>query len=319
MPSTATRFAWLSASMLRRWQAISVSTSKGRKRKSAMNLVTSKSKKLGRASDMGAGSGVGEVRVIVQCTTVPISGPPPPPSRHFLQCSNSGGNWFAATALPARWHKPALDATQASVQRRHRTTEIGGIVAAPHAHRRKISRGDKPDDHCTPDPVGWYVGSFEHPPHRAQQRVPGAKRGYEIARQFTAQHVERRLIGLERVESPHQQIEQPVSRPLVRLGDRGIGQHDFIYTAKQPAQDRLLRPKHTIYLQDRKPGRRGDRGERQPPPPLRRYEGEGGIDDPVGVTRPSTRRSAAAARPARSCHISLRARASGPQPQRRRA
>src|SRR5215469_2926798 len=59
MPSTATWFAWLSASMLRRWQAISVSTSKGRKRKSAMNLVTSKSKKLGRASDMDAGSGVG--------------------------------------------------------------------------------------------------------------------------------------------------------------------------------------------------------------------------------------------------------------------
>src|SRR5271163_3501873 len=38
--------------MLRRWYAISASRSNGRKRKSAIILVTSKSKKGGRASDM---------------------------------------------------------------------------------------------------------------------------------------------------------------------------------------------------------------------------------------------------------------------------
>src|SRR5207248_447984 len=38
--------------MLRRWYAISASRSNGRKRKSPIILVTSKSKKVGRASDM---------------------------------------------------------------------------------------------------------------------------------------------------------------------------------------------------------------------------------------------------------------------------
>src|SRR5271163_4095007 len=40
--------------MLWRWYAISASRSNGRKRKSAIILVTSKSKKVGRASDMSA-------------------------------------------------------------------------------------------------------------------------------------------------------------------------------------------------------------------------------------------------------------------------
>src|ERR1700745_4463448 len=52
MPSTASWLAWLSASMLRRWYAITASRSNGRKRKSAIILLTSKSKKVGRASDM---------------------------------------------------------------------------------------------------------------------------------------------------------------------------------------------------------------------------------------------------------------------------
>src|SRR5215469_3805697 len=154
MPSTATWFAWLSASMLRRWQAISVSTSKGRKRKSAMNLVTSKSKKLGRASDMDSGSGVGRGSGDCAVHNNPYIGASRSAVKIFLQCSNSGGNWLAAPALRARWHKTALDAAQASVECRHCTTEIGGIVAAPHSHRRKISRGDKPDDYCTTNPVG---------------------------------------------------------------------------------------------------------------------------------------------------------------------
>src|SRR5947208_7106004 len=52
MPSTASWLAWLNASILRRWYAISASRSNGRKRKSAIILLTSKSKKVGRASDM---------------------------------------------------------------------------------------------------------------------------------------------------------------------------------------------------------------------------------------------------------------------------
>src|SRR3954447_17747101 len=40
--------------MLRRWYAISASRSNGRKRKSDIIFVTSKSKKVGRASDMNA-------------------------------------------------------------------------------------------------------------------------------------------------------------------------------------------------------------------------------------------------------------------------
>src|SRR2546429_376126 len=154
--------------MLRRWYAISASRSNGRKRKSDIIFVTSKSKKVGRASDMNA---------------VPVWG--------------------------------SLD------------------YCAVH-NDRYIGR-------CSGGVKGFFA---------PQQLGAGAQCGHGVAQQFAAQHVERRLVGLKRVESPHHQVEQTVPRPLVRLGCRWISQHDLVDPVIESAEDCLFGMKDPIHPKD---------------------------------------------------------------------
>src|SRR5215469_6294055 len=98
----------------------------------------SKSKKVGRASDMEGGSGMGEVRVIVRCTTTVISPHLFSASRLFLQRSNLSGNW-GGVVVPRRASEPPFDPPQSGVECRHRACEIGRVVAQPDAQSRKIS------------------------------------------------------------------------------------------------------------------------------------------------------------------------------------
>src|SRR5271165_2745121 len=71
--------------MLRRWQAIRASTSNGRKRKSVIILVTSKSKKLGRASAMVGFHSGGSLLCGAQRTKYRLL--PVCRQEKFLQCS----------------------------------------------------------------------------------------------------------------------------------------------------------------------------------------------------------------------------------------
>src|SRR5258707_10168208 len=96
--------------MLRRWQAIIASTSNGRKRKSPIILVTSKSKKLGRV----CASAIGRFRFrgFINCAVHNGSyiGHLPVPSSLLLRCSKirRGGALHRPPAhVPARAPPPS--------------------------------------------------------------------------------------------------------------------------------------------------------------------------------------------------------------------
>src|SRR5215469_5895699 len=102
--------------MLRRWQAIIASTSNGRKRKSAIILVTSKSKKFGRVcvSAMIGGSGSG-LKGIVRCTTNLHIGPFFSNVKSFCSAAKLGGGKLLVIPRLMRRDQTPLDSAQARV------------------------------------------------------------------------------------------------------------------------------------------------------------------------------------------------------------
>ncbi len=203
----------------------------------------------------------------------PYIGPFQRSVKRLLQRTKSGWGELSIAPRTIAGREPALDPAQSHVESRHRGCEIRTIIALPHTHCRQVSCRRQLDGDGASPPAGRDVGRFEHPPHRTQQRASCAQRRHRVTPKFTPQNFEGRLMTLECVESPHQQIEQSVARPLIRLGGRRFGEHRLVDAPIEPAKDRLLRPEDAVDTQDRQPSCGCNCGKRHISPSLGRHLG----------------------------------------------
>ena len=184
-PSTASWFAWLIASILRRWQAISRLDIERPKAEIGQHLGHIKIERVGTS----IGHGWFRIRGYGICAVhnEPISGRSAASSRIFAVQHNLGGNGVAITVRGSRRRRATSVSMppQPPVERRHGRREIRRVVAQPDPHRRKIGRRGQLYRHGAADPAGCNIRRFEHPAASsatARPRRPSAATGRSAIR-----------------------------------------------------------------------------------------------------------------------------------------
>ena len=187
--------------------------------------------------------------------------------------------------------EPPLDPPQPAIERRHRPREVRRIVALPDPHRRQIGRRGQLDRQgaahtrrlrCRPLRASTASSAAARPATQAPSPDRRAIRAASTAR-----------AGLYGRSASNRRINRSNSRSRGRSSSSAAGGSASTASSirrNSPRKDRLLRRKAAVDAQNRQPGLGGDRGERQPPPPILRDAGERGVDDPVGFARAARRR-----------------------------
>src|SRR5262249_47585038 len=144
-PSTASWFAWVSASMFLRCAATTASTSTPGTRKSLRAFEKSKSRKgflkpFWPLIIVGSAPAGGR---FVHRTMTPISRSRPNASRGYVasqQCSTFGRCRRPLGSALRSQPEPGLGIAQATVERRHRLHHIGRFIVKPDPHDGEVDR-----------------------------------------------------------------------------------------------------------------------------------------------------------------------------------